>query len=676
MTRSIPTIVLTLSVTALAGCLGEGDFAPSELHHHGPPADEMDQIGMPVTCGASIDVYPIAGPHNGGWDSNATSFSCSHPAGAGDNSDFIGGDHYGNDLFAAEGTPAVAAVSGVITHSGYGTVSGNRVTIMDSCGWHYFNGHLETIAPGMSVGTNVTAGQVIGTVGDTGNAAGTQAHIHFSVYPESYNSGVDPFPYLQAADHSNCDGTSSGGSAGSGSGSGSGGGEPAFNPCTDSDIVASEDSGAFNFFYGGATASTEVGAAPAAGLPETGGLDETFKAALPYSGGADFTVGRWGPYISHTGEWDVEAFIPNSTVELAANAVYEIAFQGGRAMAVIDQEAAKGTWVSLLDEPVKVMVGVAAYVGLNNATLPTGARTDGAIAFDSVRWVFIGPTGGGAAGSSCQVSVDCAGNLICGESDTCEAPCNNSGCDTGSCDVTTGTCSLPSDGDPLEEPIIDTDGDGIPNYLEGPSDPDGDGIPSWYDLDSDGDGIPDSVEGSGDSDNDGVLDAQDLDSDNDGISDADEVGDYADLPLDSDLDGVPDFQDADSDNDGIPDSVEVGHPEDPVDTDNDGTPDYLDTDSDNDGLTDGEEAGYEPSQPTDTDEDGVPDYMEGGDAANDASVIGGVGNGGGLGSDQFSADDGTDWNKYACSTGATEPSGAALMLLGLSLLGLRLRRRV
>ena len=681
--------LLTLSIAALAACGGEGEFAPGEMHHHGAPQEEMDQVSLPVTCAASIDVYPIAGPHNGGWDSNATSFSCAHPAGAGDNSDFIPGDHYGNDLFAAEGTPAVSPVNGVVTHSGYGTVSGNRVTVMDSCGWHYFMGHLETIAPGISVGTNVTAGQAIGTVGDTGNAAGTQAHIHFGVYPESFNAGIDPFPFLEAADHSNCDGTSSGGSAGSGSsgsgssGSGSSGAgtDPLFNPCTDEDIVAAEDSGAFNFLYGGSGATTEAGAPAAPELPATGGLDDTFRAVEAYAGGADFTVGRWGPYISHTGKWDVEAFIPATGLDLAS-VIYEVAYQGGRYAAEVNQESAKGTWVSLLPAPVKVMEGVAAYVGLTNAAMTSDGRSGGVVAYDSVRWVFIGPTGSGSGGSSCTLSTDCAGNLICGESDTCESPCASGTCADGLCDVTTGVCSLPSEGDPLSEPILDTDGDGIPNYLEGPGDADGDGIPNWFDSDSDNDGISDAVEGSGDSDGDGVLDAQDTDSDNDGISDADEVGDYTDMPLDSDLDGVPDFQDADSDNDGIPDAVEVGHPEDPVDTDNDGLPDYLDTDSDNDGLTDGEEAGYEPSQPTDTDEDGVPDYMESGDAAEDPTVQGGGTSGGGgdlgggFGSDQFGVDDGTDWDKYACSTGATEPSGAALLLVGLVLLGLRPRRRL
>ncbi len=186
MTRS--ALALLSAATLLAACGDPAGFAPGETHYHGPPEAELGQVFQAVTCSPHLEYYPVGGPHNGGYDSNALNFTCggAHPSHSPDNSDFIPGDHYGNDLFAVEGTPAIAVVSGTITHSGYSGISGNRVTIEDSCGWHYFSAHLETIAPGMSVGSYVTAGTVIGTVGDTGNAAGTQAHIHFSIYPESY----------------------------------------------------------------------------------------------------------------------------------------------------------------------------------------------------------------------------------------------------------------------------------------------------------------------------------------------------------------------------------------------------------------------------------------------------------------------------------------------------------
>ncbi len=106
--------------------------------------------------------------------------------------------------------------------------------------------------------------------------------------------------------------------------------------------------------------------------------------------------------------------------------------------------------------------------------------------------------------------------------------------------------------------LLDADGDGIPNELEGDGDFDGDGTPNWLDTDSDGDGILDSVEkGSGmtpvDSDGDGYADVVDNDSDNDGLSDATEntIG--------------TDPTDEDSDDDGITDLAEHAYGSDPLD---------------------------------------------------------------------------------------------------------------
>ena len=70
-----------------------------------------------MTCPLHLGFYPVGGPHNGGYDSNALNFTCggAHPSSSPDNSDFIAGDHYANDLFAVDGTPAIAAVSGTVT---------------------------------------------------------------------------------------------------------------------------------------------------------------------------------------------------------------------------------------------------------------------------------------------------------------------------------------------------------------------------------------------------------------------------------------------------------------------------------------------------------------------------------------------------------------------------------
>ncbi len=581
------TLCVVVLAAALTGCVESATEPPSGWH--GPTGDELNTVHMAVTCSPHLEYYPIGGPHNGGWDSNATTFTCpDHPSSSPDNSDFIAGDHYGNDLFAEEGTPAIAVVSGTIYNSGYSGIGGNRVTIEDSCGWHYYSAHLETIAPGITAGATVTAGQVIGTVGDTGNAAGTQAHIHFSIYPESYNAGIDPFELLQGVDSGSC----------SGDGSWSEGDtpDPGFNPCTDANVAVSEEDGAFAITTGTVESAVE------AGRSEGG----SFVVAGSFSGAESLTVGKWQPYVPHPGSWALDVYVPDTDFEASAFAMYDVAFQGGHAIELVDQEANAGSWVPLFGgQPFKFQSGARGYVTLNNL----GTITDGKpVAFDSVRWRFIGPPSGGGVGATCELSVDCSGDLICGPSNTCQQECQDTGCDASeTCDLATGSCVAPfaGDGDLLDEAAVDTDGDGVPNYLEGDGDADGDGIQNSWDTDSDNDGVPDSAEGAGDADGDGVMDSQDVDSDGDGMLDGDEAGSWPDEPVDSDLDGIPDFQAPDSDTDGLPYAIAWYS-----DSDGDGLPDYTDLDSDNDGISDAFEAGLFAEQPRDTDGDGIPDYLD------------------------------------------------------------------
>ncbi len=191
----------------------DGDHGHSDHEHERrfvgfDPAPETGRYGQTqsaVTCSASMARYPVAGAHNGGWDSNALTYTCpSHPTTSKDNSDFLAGDHYGNDIFAAKGTPLVACVAGTIIEKATTTIGGNVVTIKDACGWYYYYAHLNTFAAGLAKGQTVKPGDPIGTVGNTGNASGTSPHLHFSVYPGTYTAGIDPFPLLQSVDSGSC----------------------------------------------------------------------------------------------------------------------------------------------------------------------------------------------------------------------------------------------------------------------------------------------------------------------------------------------------------------------------------------------------------------------------------------------------------------------------------------
>ncbi len=150
--------------------------------------------------------------------------------------------------------------------------------------------------------------------------------------------------------------------------------------------------------------------------------------------------------------------------------------------------------------------------------------------------------------------------------------------------------------------LVDDDGDGIPNWVEGDGfvDTDGDGKPDSQDKDSDNDGIPDAVERGDnpnnprDTDGDGIADYRDLDSDNDGLNDVVEAGGLTDADSDGQADGT------DGNGDGMIDLPQ----NDPVDTDSDGVDDYIDLDSDNDTVSDLLEGG---SGAIDADNDGVAD---------------------------------------------------------------------
>jgi MYXO-CTERM domain-containing protein len=169
--------------------------------------EEVAEVSQATTCGVALSKYPVAGKHNNGYDPSAGNSSLWSCDDGGSNSDYVGGDHLGNDIWAAEGTPVVATVDGTLLLVGFSNYSGNKVTIKDKCGWYHFYCHLKEIAPGISNGVNVKAGQVLGSVGKTGTASNGVVHLHYSIYPDgNYDAGVDPWPYLHAVEHAVCDG--------------------------------------------------------------------------------------------------------------------------------------------------------------------------------------------------------------------------------------------------------------------------------------------------------------------------------------------------------------------------------------------------------------------------------------------------------------------------------------
>lgn len=107
------------------------------------------------------------------------------------------GWHHGNDLFAPTGTPLVAVADGVLSRVGVNTLGGNRLWLTDDAGNAFYYAHLSAYAPVAVEGARVSAGQVIGFVGNTGQAITTPPHLHFEIHPAAGDS-VNPYPYLLA----------------------------------------------------------------------------------------------------------------------------------------------------------------------------------------------------------------------------------------------------------------------------------------------------------------------------------------------------------------------------------------------------------------------------------------------------------------------------------------------
>jgi murein DD-endopeptidase MepM/ murein hydrolase activator NlpD len=156
------------------------------------PTLRLIPIGLQPKLTAGGYVFPVFGQE--------ASFTDTFGAFRGD---VPGHWHHGDDIFAPLGAPVLACADGTVFSVGWNDVGGNRLWLRDGEGNEFYYAHLAAYTDAARNGKHVRAGQVIGFVGNTGDAAGTPYHLHFEVHPVAYLSlgydgAVDPTPYLEA----------------------------------------------------------------------------------------------------------------------------------------------------------------------------------------------------------------------------------------------------------------------------------------------------------------------------------------------------------------------------------------------------------------------------------------------------------------------------------------------
>jgi murein DD-endopeptidase MepM/ murein hydrolase activator NlpD len=117
--------------------------------------------------------------------------------------DIESGWHHGADIFGQLGQPLLAVTDGVVYSVGWNEIGGNRLWLRDGQGNEFYYAHLSAFSTLAVDGAHVNAGDVIGFMGNSGDATTTPYHLHFEVHPVSllylgYDGAVNPTTYLEA----------------------------------------------------------------------------------------------------------------------------------------------------------------------------------------------------------------------------------------------------------------------------------------------------------------------------------------------------------------------------------------------------------------------------------------------------------------------------------------------
>jgi murein DD-endopeptidase MepM/ murein hydrolase activator NlpD len=154
-----------------------------------PPVVRRPPVGIKPKLTRSRYVFPVYGP-----SSFANTFGAPRASTTW---------HHGEDIFATLGAPILAITDGTLFSVGWNDVGGYRLWLRDRQGNQFYYAHLSAFSPLAVEGAVVKAGDVVGFMGNSGDAAGTPYHLHFEIHPlgmlhMGYDGVVSAYPYLSA----------------------------------------------------------------------------------------------------------------------------------------------------------------------------------------------------------------------------------------------------------------------------------------------------------------------------------------------------------------------------------------------------------------------------------------------------------------------------------------------
>jgi murein DD-endopeptidase MepM/ murein hydrolase activator NlpD len=167
---------------------------PKHKRKHRRAARPAPQGPQPLTAtpplGGATRVFPVVGDVS--WGDTY----------GGLRSDVSDGWHHGDDLFAPLGSPVVAVTDATVFSVGWNRIGGWRLWLIDRQGNEYYYAHLSGYTRLGKNNLHVRRGDVLGFVGNTGDAITTEPHLHFEIHPSpllylGYDGAVDPTRYLE-----------------------------------------------------------------------------------------------------------------------------------------------------------------------------------------------------------------------------------------------------------------------------------------------------------------------------------------------------------------------------------------------------------------------------------------------------------------------------------------------